>query len=230
MDSINNKTIIVEYYLVYTDGNNYYNDTIPTYIPEIIASWLNKSKEFVVDSTHDLLRAKFEIEITSHSSFQDIINLIIHHYGVNATEVLACSGLFHVMVQKELCEIEDYDMNLEQFLDLYPPSDKLMVFFIFSKYQGVIFKEQGYKYYMHSNENGHNSPHVHVNYRHEYDVSIDISNGRVLAGYMPQHILRKAVKKIKENKDYLLDCWNKYTNGIKVNMDIGVMGEGTMYI
>jgi len=229
MDTINKK-IIVEYFLVYTDGNDYYNDTIPTYIPEIIASWLNKSTEFVINSIPDLLRTKFEIDITSHSSFRDIISLITHYYGFTDKEVLACSGLFHVMVEKELCEIEDYDMKIEQFLELYPPSDKMMVFFVFSKYQGVIFKEHGYKYYMHSNENGHNSPHIHVNYRHDYDVSIDILNGCVLEGHMPHHILRKAVKKIIENKDYLIECWNKYTNGIKVNMDIGVMGEGNMFI
>ena len=47
---------------------------------------------------------------------------------------------------------------------------------------GTIFKDDGIRYYMHSKEAGkHNTPHVHVDIRHEVSGSFSIIDGKQLS-------------------------------------------------
>ena len=52
----------------------------------------------------------------------------------------------------------------------------------------------------------HNKPHVHAEYD-KYAISIGIEDGEVLAGNLPSSQERKAVRWVKDNKDYLLGKW-----------------------
>jgi len=40
-----------------------------------------------------------------------------------------------------------------------------------------------------------------------------------LDGNIPSKALRKARKKILDNKQFLLECWNKMTDGLKVDIN-----------
>lgn len=74
---------------------------------------------------------------------------------------------------------------------------------------------------MHSREEGkHNRSHVHVRTTsYEYEVSIDIENGEVLAGKMPGKQLRCAKEKILSDKNYFMKCWNELTDGLQPDID-----------
>ena len=101
--------------------------------------------------------------------------------------------------------------------------EQLHLLFVFSIFQGEIWREGQIKYYMQSHESdSHNNPHVHVNIGHKYEASIDIINGNILAGKVPQKYYGKIIKKIKDNKDFLILCWNELTDGLKIDINYGL--------
>lgn len=67
---------------------------------------------------------------------------------------------------------------------------------------------RGIKFEVRSREKNHNRPHVHAEYD-KYAVSIDIETGEILAGNLPPSQKTKAIKWVKDNKDYLLGKWSK---------------------
>lgn len=66
---------------------------------------------------------------------------------------------------------------------------------------------RGIKFEVRSREQNHNRPHVHAEYD-KYTISIEIETGEILAGNLPKSQQGKAVKWVKENKDYLLGKWS----------------------
>ena len=117
----------------------------------------------------------------------------------------------------------DYSIQINQLQRLFEISKQLHLLFVFSIFQGEIWREGQIKYYMQSHESGsHNNPHVHVNIGHKYEASIDIINGNILAGRVPQKYYGKIIKKIKDNKDFLMLCWNELTDGMKIDINYGL--------
>lgn len=90
---------------------------------------------------------------------------------------------------------------------------------------GLMCQEGNLRFYMHSREAGkHNRPHVHVRTTsYEYEASIDIENGKVLAGELPGKLLRCAKKKILSERAYFMKCWNEMTDGLcpDINRHLG---------
>lgn len=91
---------------------------------------------------------------------------------------------------------------------------------MFSNLAKEIWQEDGIRYFMHAREGvRHNCPHVHVDYRHESEASISVVDGTVLQGTLPKKVLKKAQTRILGEKAFLLECWNKYTDGLKVDIN-----------
>lgn len=65
---------------------------------------------------------------------------------------------------------------------------------------------RGIKFEVRTREQNHNKPHVHAEYD-KYAISIGIEDGEILAGNLPSSQERKAVRWVKDNKDYLLGKW-----------------------
>lgn len=77
---------------------------------------------------------------------------------------------------------------------------------------GNIFKDDGIRYYMHSKEAGkHNTPHVHVDIRHEVSGSFSLIDGKQLSG---GRIKKDDVKKIEKM------IMNKKGNFLSIGMSI----------
>lgn len=104
---------------------------------------------------------------------------------------------------------------VEKYLD---PCDtgKIKVAALVSLDAGVVCEEGQLRYVMHSGEAGkHHLPHVHVHTTsHEFEASISIQDGQVLAGNLPPKLLKKARKKISEDRDFFLNCWCTLTDGL----------------
>ncbi len=86
---------------------------------------------------------------------------------------------------------------------------------------GTVFEDSGIRYYMNSKEAGsHNKPHVHVNIRNEVEASFSILDGTQLAGGKIKPKDKKEIKKMIAEKRYeLLEYWNKYTDGLSVDLN-----------
>ena len=85
---------------------------------------------------------------------------------------------------------------------------------------GQVLKSENLRFYMHSREKGHNSPHVHVeDLKRDTECSIDIITGQLLTGEIKPKELKKAQKIIRENKELFVDYWNKNTDGLNVDIN-----------
>lgn len=86
---------------------------------------------------------------------------------------------------------------------------------------GAVCREGALRYDVHSHESGkHNRPHVHVRtVSSDYEASIDIENGAVLAGNLPGKLLKIARKKILSDKGYFMKCWSEETDGLRPDID-----------
>lgn len=67
---------------------------------------------------------------------------------------------------------------------------------------------RGIKFEVRSREQHHNKTHVHAAYG-DYNISICIDTGEILAGNLPPKQQRMAVEWVKKNRDRLLDEWAK---------------------
>ena len=212
--------------MLFSNGINYSKKIIPRYLFSVICSWANISESEMAKEWENYKHLELEINDEVGLSFRDVIKLISKGLHFDEAQVLMCQSLLYVLVDDELSRIEDYDILLKDFLKLYSNTKELQVFFVFSAVQGSLFLEKGMLFYMHSNEQGHNKPHVHVNYKHEYDASFSIPEGIMLRGSFPLKLQKEVKTIIEENKERLLDCWIKKTNGISVNINFSVLKEG----
>ena len=51
------------------------------------------------------------------------------------------------------------------------------------------------------------------------EASISILNGTILSGKAPKKVLKIVQKRIRDNQEYLLSCWNKLTDGISIDVE-----------
>ena len=58
--------------------------------------------------------------------------------------------------------------------------------------------------------NDHNPPHIHAKYD-IYEITISLLDFSVLAGNIPLKNKNIAIKWVKNNQKYLLDCWENKT-------------------
>lgn len=157
----------------------------------------------------------------SESTIQDIEKAIIEKAGFEWDNFLHSYTTTALYMNGEFVEIYDSSIKLSTIEKYYYDiEDKIQVFFIFSNQAGDIWVEDGLRYYMHSRESGrHNKPHIHIDYRHEQDVSMSLSDGSVLVGSIPPKALKKARKRVMDNQRFLLECWNKQTDGLHVDIN-----------
>lgn len=74
---------------------------------------------------------------------------------------------------------------------------------------------------MNSREAGrHNLPHVHVDYRHETSATVSLYDGEMIEGDIPKKVMKRVKGKVLDNQRYLMECWNKMTDGLCVNLNV----------
>ena len=87
--------------------------------------------------------------------------------------------------------------------------------FTVTHYRGKIAFENSISYIIHSNEQGHNKPHLHAKYQ-EQEIVLETPTGKVLAGNLPPSKSRKATQWVIEHTKYIEEKWNELSNGIKI--------------
>lgn len=85
-------------------------------------------------------------------------------------------------------------------------------------------KENGIVFQIRSNEKNHSLPHIHAKFG-DYNISISIETGEVLAGNLPPKNQRIAQKWVMENKEKLLTDWNNYAISARASFTASAIGS-----
>lgn len=170
-----------------------------------------------------------ELEVTysddmTIGEFRD--SIVQHIYGKRFDEIPGYVK-FTFTVGHDRAEINDPDRNFATLLQKYidpQETGAMKVCFLVSHDAGVVYTENRLRFYMNSKEgNKHNQPHVHVkDVQHEFAASLDLFTGKVLAGDMPAKLKKEAKRIISDKRDFFIQCWNLYTDGIRIDINHGL--------
>lgn len=165
--------------------------------------------------------SQFNFEYKNSSSFKDLVRALFDEIGFKYELAFEYGPLpLNISVNDKLIYVENLDFNFEDFINKYGIESDLKVFLIYMNQAGSIWKKDGVEYYMNSKESGsHHRAHVHIDFRHKYEASIAIDNGDILAGELPDKILKIVRKRIEDKKEFLSDCWNTKTDGLKIDIN-----------
>lgn len=158
------------------------------------------------------------------TSLRDIINAVNYEIWGDS-EAKECAPVSYAfLVHNERYYIADDSQNFLKLLPRYldPDNTGIITFCILvSCDAGDVARDGPLRYYVHSREAGrHNEPHIHVcDTSHEYEASIRISDGKVIAGALPHKYEKIAKEKILTNQDFFYECWNTRTDGLKVDIN-----------
>ena len=162
----------------------------------------------------------FEVEFAESLTVRDIQKMISDRIGFIWSRFLDMPLHTAFFCDGQLVHIKNHDIKLGTIQKWYDIGKEIALFFILCDQAGTIWSDDGLRYYMHSRESGkHNSPHIHVDYRNSEEASLSLIDGSVLDGQLPSKVIKKAKKRILENQRFLLECWNKYTDGLQVDVD-----------
>lgn len=231
MDTENNvekgvKDILIDFSVIIFNGELYSRDNPGIAIADYadLLDWKEERDEqfWVRVENHYMEKSKFMIKYSYNEKtlIEDIEKTIVDKIGFNYELYKNAYVYVNLLFDNEFVRIFNKKLDIKTLTLYYDVVDTLKIYFVFSSQAGEIWNDEGLRYYMHSREAGkHNEIHIHVDYKHKYSVSISLKDGSVLDGDMPSKILKKAQKRITENKRFLMECWNKMTDGIKVDIN-----------
>lgn len=84
----------------------------------------------------------------------------------------------------------------------------------------VVARVDGMKFVIHSNENcGHNNGHIHIKSGAD-ELEIDLQSFEIInaSGKITPHKRKQAIEFVKINQKMLIEHWNDFSNGIKINV------------
>lgn len=90
----------------------------------------------------------------------------------------------------------------------YPREIATFLDSVFEIYEirGRVGNENGIRFSIRTNEQNHSLPHVHAQYGN-YNISIEIATGNILAGNLPKKNQKAAVEWVLQNRNKLLNDW-----------------------
>jgi hypothetical protein len=217
----------IRFTLLIDDGTNHYYRGAPgIFIADYadLLGWKDERDELFWEQIeqHYYRNAQFDlfVEAGPETTIHSIETAIATQIGFDLQRFSNFYKWICILVDGQFVRILDTSISLSVLSKYYTLNGKLCVFFVFSNQAGEIWNDDGLRYYMHSKESGqHNEPHVHVDYKHEASVSICLYDGRVLDGHIPSKVLKKVQKKILSNQQFLFECWNKMTDGLRVDIN-----------
>ncbi len=161
-------------------------------------------------------------EDTTVIQIQESIDRII--WGFPSQKLLS-RPRFSFEYKNERFEIDNPAANflnlLEKFLDP-KQSGSITVCYLVCHDAGRVEPTKGIlRFCIHSRESGkHHEPHVHVyDAAKNYEASICIADGKVLAGSLPKKLARVAQDVILNNQEYYYYCWETMTAGLNIDIN-----------
>ena len=173
----------------------------------------------------DTTKYSYDYPLQADTEVSELLDCYLAYLGCDRTKFYRCSSMIYIPIGNDIVYIPEFYFKVSKLFDYYGNQTELTLFLVFSVLQGDVWREGRIRYYMKSHEAGsHNLPHVHVMVGHDNEASIGILNAEILAGELPQKYESQIRKKIIDNREHLLTCWNKMTDGIQVDINY-LMGE-----
>lgn len=126
----------------------------------------------------------------------------------------------------ELCRCINEGMTLRGALRWFSDSSEPYALALLSRVAGEVFRDEldGITLSFRSGEQGHNKPHIHVDYHHDAQLVINILDDRILKsdGRMPGKVRRKVCRLIRDRRKELMHYWNARTNGLVFDINTGL--------
>lgn len=189
--------------------------------------YIHFNKKYLKLKEHIYIRKQhyydYNEETTIRELFVEITNKLISFYTKNNTDEsnyysdFYLADLHRIIINGKSLLVLNLDAKISQYVKKY--GNDMTIFLMITGERGAdIWRENGIRYYMHSNENAkHNEPHIHIK-TGEYSASVRIADGIILAGKLPKNKKKYIINRVLQSKNELLFCWNTMTNGVKVKI------------
>lgn len=162
------------------------------------------------------------LQISGENTLEQLERKTLESLGINTDLIpLPMKDMLRIGTKRELAWFSDYSITIGEALINFIQSDVWYSYILLRNTAGEVLKgiDKNLRYFIRSNEQGHNLPHVHVSYIKNSSASISILDGALLAGDLPYRALKVARKRIQANRNDLLRYWNAHTNGIKFDLN-----------
>lgn len=234
---MNNKSIIVNNKILYSVDQGYYIPSDPGILRDYFSYAANIEEQDVKTWLLNNREINFCFDYTGNTSFRTFLNTIYHKLGITTKARYFLEGKeyarLYVLIDGMLIAVDNKRLKVGAFINKNGLSETIQTFLVYEVSAGDVWeREDGIRYYMNSNEQGHNEPHLHVDYRHERRGTFSIITGEMLAGNLYKKTQRSVKKRILNNQGYLVDFWNMHTNGLTVDLNhyfgiTGISKEGS---
>ena len=177
--------------------------------------WVEQLAHYQAHKTFD-----FDLDLVASSSIANISNAIVERIGFDKSKFAESYLRIYLLENGEFVEIITPTVCISTLSKYYDIREDLHIFFMLSNQAGDIWVEEGLRYYMQSKEAGrHHLPHIHVDYRHESSATVSLYDGEMIEGDIPKKVMKRVKEKVLNNKKYLMECWNKLTDGLRVDLN-----------
>ncbi len=163
----------------------------------------------------------FDFDVVQDLRIIDVANKIAEKIGFDKQRFAESHFPIYLLEDDEFVEVARPTIRMSVLSKYYDVRENLHIFFMLSDQAGDIWVEDGVRYYMNSKEAGrHNLPNIHVDYRHETSATVSLYDGEMIEGDIPRKVMKRVKGKILDNQKYLLECWNKMTDGLRVDLNV----------
>ena len=166
----------------------------------------------------------FVCEYHEQTRVVDIINAVKREIWGDDGEPKCSPTSYSFLVDGERYYVSDieHDFSTLKSKHLDPKSTGVItVGVLVSCNAGDIGGVHPLRFYVRSREAGnHHEAHVHVcDVGHQYEASVRISDGEVIAGKLSKKLAKLAKESILADQEYFYNCWNTMTDGLKVDIN-----------
>lgn len=207
---------------IYSEGEYHFDS--PGLVAQAFGDFRGTSSHEASRNFPSYSHGSFEVFDTGQFTVADALGKIASQAGFfNNLCFLHSIGEPYLQNCGLLYRIDDSSLSIFDLAHRFGKEDKLDLLVVFNGDAGEVFhgEDAGYYYCFHSSEGRrHAEPHLHINYRHDYEGSFSLYTGEQIAGKrFPRRAARHAKKKILENRDSLIREWNRSTDGIMADID-----------
>ncbi len=178
----------------------------------------------IVKPYADKRNSVLEYEYSNKTCIADIVDYIENLiWGDNQNEIIV-RGVYSFLFEENRYYIDNPSANFSNILETYLDPQKtgmIICSILINCNAGMVAEDGKLRFWVNSKESGkHNVAHVHVrDVGYQYEASIRISDGEIIAGKLPRKLARQAKEKILEDQDYFIKCWNTLTDGLQVDIN-----------
>lgn len=165
-----------------------------------------------------------QFEYNNNTRVVDAINAVKYEVWGRNGEIEWAPTSYSFLVDGERYYIDNDECNFSELILKYLDPNHtgtITVGILVSCNAGDVGGAWPLRFYVRSHESGsHHEAHLHVrDVGHQYEASVRISDGEIIAGKLPRKLARLAKESVLADQEYFYKCWNTMTDGLKVDIN-----------